>query len=104
MLFLGGKQMRSFINSLLFKFYSFIDKRHLAENYCFDLSNKNDNMHWTDGNRQFFASGKYMNGEKHGEFRRYDAEGNPIAVEKYNDGVLYSRVHVRMKKSYIRYS
>ena len=50
------------------------------------------------------VAGKYMHGKKHGEFRRYDAEGNPIAVEKYNEGVLYSRLHVRMKKSYIRYS
>ena len=96
--------MRSFINSLLLKFYSLIDKRHLAENYCFDLSNKNDKMHWVDGNRQFFSSGKYRHGKKHGEFRRYDADGNPIAVEKYNEGVLYSRLHVRMKKSYISYS
>ena len=96
--------MRSFINSLLLKFYSLIDKRHLAENYCFDLSNKNDKMFWVDGNRQFFSSGKYRHGKKHGEFRRYDADGNPIAVEKYNEGVLYSRLHVRMKKSYIRYS
>ena len=96
--------MLSFINTLLFKFYSFIDKRHLALNYCFDLSDKNDNMHWIDGNRQFFASGKYINGKKHGEFRRYDADGNPVAIEKYRHGVLYSRLHVRMKKSYIRYS
>ena len=78
--------MLSFINTLLFKFYSFIDKRHLALNYCFDLSDKNDNMHWIDGNRKFFSSGKYINGKKHGEFRRYDVDGNPIAIEKFKDG------------------
>ena len=96
--------MRSFINSVLYKFYSLIDKRYLGLNYCFDLSDKNENMHWIDGKRQFFASGKYINGKKHGEFRRYDADGNPIVVEKYEDGVLYSRLNVRMKKSYIGYS
>ena len=66
-------------------------------NYCFDLSDKNDNMHWIDGNRQFFSSGKFMNGKKHGEFRRYDENGDPIVIEKYNEGVLFSRLHVRMK-------
>ena len=96
--------MRSFINSLLIKFYSFIDKPYFNKNCCFDTSFKNNNMHWIDGNRQFFASGKYINGKKHGEFRRYDADGNPIAIEKYRDGVLYSRLHVKMKKNYIRYS
>ena len=98
MLFLGSKQMRSYINSILLKF----SNPHLTYSYCSDLSKKNDNMHWTDGNRQLFSSGKYIHGKKHGEFRRYDADGNPIAVDKYNDGVLYSRLHVRMKKSYIR--
>jgi antitoxin component YwqK of YwqJK toxin-antitoxin module len=96
--------MRSYINFILLRFFAYFSKPQLASSFCFDLSNKNDNMHWVDGNRQFFASGKYIHGKKHGEFRRYDAEGNPIAVEKYNEGVLYSRLHVRMKKSYIRYS
>ena len=69
----------------------------LAHWFCFDLSHKIDKVHWIDGNRQFFASGKYMNGEKHGEFRRYDANGDPIVIEKYNEGVLYYRLHIRMK-------
>ena len=31
---------------------------------------------WKTGNRTFLSSGKYMNGKKHGEFRKYDSEGN----------------------------
>jgi len=114
MLFLGSNQMRSRINYIVLRFFSYIGMPQLAHWFWFDFSNKIDrdqyssnkenSYPWVDGNRQFFASGKYIHGKKHGEFRRYDADRNPIAVEKYNDGVLYSRAHVRMKKSYIKYS
>ena len=90
--------MRSFINLLLFKFYTLINKRHLALNYSFDLSDKNDNMHWIDGNRKFFVSGKYVNGKKHGEFRRYDENGDPVIIERYNADKLCSKLHINLKK------
>ena len=80
--------MRSFINSVLYKFYSLIDKKYLALNYCFDLSDKNENMHWIDGNRQFFASGKYINGKKHGDFRKYCKDGIIEEWEIYEHGKL----------------
>ena len=89
--------MRSNINYLLSRFFAFIGMPQLAHRFCFDLSHTIDKVHWTDGNRQFFSSGKFMNGKKHGEFRRYDENGHPIVIEKYNEGVLFSRLHVRMK-------
>ena len=96
--------MLSYINNILTKVCAYFRYSDLAHSYSSDIRKKINNMHWVDGNRQFFSSGKYRHGKKHGEFRRYDADGNPIAIEKYNEGVLYSRLNVRMKKSYIRYS
>jgi len=94
--------MRSFINKILFRLFDFIGMPQLAHRFCFDLSNTIDKIHWTDGNRQFFSSGKYMNGKKHGEFRRYDAEGEPVMVEKYNEGKLYSKIRVKMKETFLK--
>ena len=96
--------MLPFVNKILFCIFAFIGMPQLAHRFCFDLSHTIDKAYWTDGKRQFFSSGKYINGKKNGEFRRYDADGNPIAIEKYKNGVLYSKLNVRMKKSYIRYS
>jgi len=89
--------MRSFINKILFRLFDFIGKPELAHRFYFDLSHTIDKVHWIDGSRQFFSSGKYMNGKKHGEFRRYDEKGDPIIIEKYNEGVLFYRLHVHMK-------
>ena len=93
--------MRSFINFCILRFFTYIGKSHLASRYCFNLLKKNHKIHWIDGNRQFFFSGKYINGKKHGDFRKYNALGEPIMVEKYNSGQLYSRLHIRMKNKYI---
>ena len=89
--------MRSFINKILLRIFAFIGMPHLAHRFCFDLSHTIDKVHWTDGNRQFFSSGKYINGKKHGDFRKYDENGDPIVIENYNEGVLFSRLHVNMK-------
>ena len=89
--------MRSFINKILFRLFGFIGKPELIHRFCFDLSNTRDKEFWKTGNRTFRSSGKYINGKKHGEFRRYDENGDPKVIEKYNEGVLFSRLNIRMK-------
>ena len=89
--------MRSFINKILFSLFGFIGKPELIHRFSFDLSNTQDKEFWKTGNRTFLSSGKYMNGKKHGEFRKYDENGDPKAIEKYNEGVLFSRLNIRMK-------
>jgi antitoxin component YwqK of YwqJK toxin-antitoxin module len=89
--------MRSFINKILLSIFTFIRMPQLAHRFCFDLSDTIDKEFWKTGNRAFFSSGKYINGKKHGEFRRYDENGDPKVIEKYNEGVLFSRLHVNMK-------
>ena len=89
--------MRSYINYILSRFFAYIGMPQLVHWFCFDLSHTLDKEYWKTGNRSFLSSGKYINGKKHGEFRRYDENGDPIVVEKYNEGVLFSRLHVNMK-------
>ena len=89
--------MRSFINKILFRLFDFIGKPELIHRFCFDLSHTIDKEFWKTGNRAFRSSGKYINGKKHGEFRRYDENGDPIVIENYNEGVLFSRLNVHMK-------
>ena len=91
--------MRSFVNKILFRIFAFIGIPQLAHRFCFDLSETLDKAYWTDGNRQFFSSGKYMNGRKHGDFITYNNEGVPRTIEKYNKGELYSRLNIKMKLS-----
>ena len=84
--------MRSFINKILFRLFAFIGKPELINRFCFDLSNTRDNEFWKTGNRTFLSSGKYMNGKKHGEFRKYDSEGNFVEWEIYEEGKLLIKV------------
>ena len=84
--------MRSFINKILLIIFSFIGMPQLAHRFCFDLSDTIDKEFWKTGNRTFLSSGKYMNGKKHGEFRKYDSEGNFVEWEIYEEGKLLIKV------------
>jgi antitoxin component YwqK of YwqJK toxin-antitoxin module len=84
--------MRSFINKILFRLFGFIGKPELINRFCFDLSNTRDKEFWKTGNRTFLSSGKYINGKKHGEFRKYDSEGNFVDWEIYEEGKLLIKV------------
>jgi len=84
--------MRSFINKILFGLFGFIGKPKLIHRFSFDLSNTRDKEFWKTGNRTFRSSGKYMNGKKHGEFRKYDSEGNFVEWEIYEEGKLLIKV------------
>ena len=84
--------MRSFINKILFGLFGFIGKPELIHKFSFDLSNTRDKEFWKTGNRTFLSSGKYMNGKKHGEFRKYDSEGNFVEWEIYEEGKLLIKV------------
>ena len=76
--------MNLFSTISLIRFFAYIGMPQLVHWFCFDLSHKINKVHWIDGNRQFFSSGKYRNGKKHGEFRKYNAEGEPIIIENTN--------------------
>jgi len=84
--------MRSFINKILLSIFTFIRMPQLAHRFCFDLSDTIDKEFWKTGNRTFLSSGKYMNGKKHGEFRKYDSEGNFVEWEIYEEGKLLIKV------------
>ena len=84
--------MRSFINKILLSIFTFIRMPQLAHRFCFDLSNTRDKEFWKTGNRTFLSSGKYMNGKKNGEFRKYDSEGNFVEWEIYEEGKLLIKV------------
>lgn len=84
--------MRSFINKILFRLFAFIGKPELIHRFSFDLSNTRDKEFWKTGNRTFLSSGKYINGKKHGEFRKYDSEGNFVDWEIYEEGKLLIKV------------
>ena len=84
--------MRSFINKILLSIFTFIRMPQLAHRFCFDLSDTIDKEFWKTGNRTFRSSGKYMNGKKHGEFRKYDSEGNFVDWEIYEEGKLLIKV------------
>ena len=84
--------MRSFINKILLRIFTFIGMPQLAHRFCFDLSDTIDKEFWKTGNRTFLSSGKYINGKKHGEFRKYDSEGNFVEWEIYEEGKLLIKV------------
>ena len=80
--------MRSFINKILFRLFGFIGKPELIHRFSFDLSNTRDKEFWKTGNRTFLSSGKYMNGKKHGDFRKYCKDGYIEEWEIYDNGKL----------------
>tara|TARA_R110002126_G_scaffold117110_1_gene256851 strand:+ start:163 stop:450 length:288 start_codon:yes stop_codon:yes gene_type:complete len=82
--------MRLFINKILIRFFAFIGKPQLSNRFCFDQPPTFE--YWKTGNRTFLSSGKYMNGKKHGEFRKYDSEGNFQEWEIYEEGKLMIKV------------
>ena len=84
--------MRSFINKILLRIFTFLRMPQFAHRFCFDLSDTIDKEFWKTGNRTFLSSGKYMNGKKHGEFRKYDSEGNFVEWEIYEEGKLLIKV------------
>ena len=80
--------MRSFINKILFRLFAFIGKPELINRFSFDLSNTRDKEFWKTGNRTFLSSGKYINGKKHGDFRKYCKDGILEEWEIYEHGKL----------------
>ena len=80
--------MRSFINKILFRLFGFIGKPELIHRFSFDLSNTRDKEFWKTGNRIFLSSGKYINGKKHGDFRKYCKDGILEEWEIYEHGKL----------------
>ena len=84
--------MRSFINKILFRLFGFIGKPELIHRFSFDLSNTQDKEFWKTGNRTFRSSGKYINGKKHGDFRKYCKDGYLEEWEIYDHGKLIFKI------------